>query len=382
LNAHAGNPSDLPAPAPAVRFCAEFTHHAWTRGDAAAAPLRTLDAAAAADAAGIDAIWVNEDPEGWDAFGVLGATAARTRRASLGPSVTNPYLRHPNLIAASVATLDRLSGGRAVLGLGRGQPEWYQRGLGMERGDPLARLEETLALIRQWQDAGGGHRARAAEGAQFPVRDWERQVQPVQASPPILLAAAGPRALALAGRMADGVIFNNLASDAALAEMIPLVREAARSAGRNPDRLWFVLRTAATVAVDPAPALSRQKTLFALVNTLPGMDRLVRVPGFDVDAIIAALRATLGTDRLLAEGRAFPDLRRGDLAAARAAIPDDLIRALAMVGDAEWVRERIASVAALGVTHVTIATPGDAVDPRAWRDALAVLGQPPSQSGP
>ncbi|MGI9254701.1 MAG: LLM class flavin-dependent oxidoreductase, partial [Thermomicrobiales bacterium] len=330
---------------------------------------RTLAVAAAADAAGIDAIWVNEDPEGWDAFAVLGAIAARTSRALLGPSVTNPYLRHPNLIAASLATLDRLSGGRAVLGLGRGQPEWYEQGLGMERGDPLARLEETAALLRAWQRPE--HRASSPGGGQFGVRGWERQVMPLQPSPPLLLAAVGPRALELAGRVAVGVIFNELTSDAALAEMIPAAREAACDAGRDPSRLWFVLKTEAAITEDPAPVLRRQKTLFALVNALPGMERLVRVPGFDVDGTIAHVRGILGTERHLADGRAFPDLRRGDLAAAREAIPNDLVAALAMAGDRGFVRGRLAAVAALGVTHVGLAAPEDAGSATAWAASVA-----------
>jgi 5,10-methylenetetrahydromethanopterin reductase len=364
----ADKPARLPAP---VAFCADLSHHAWTRGDPRGSAAHTLAVARAADDAGIDAIWVNEDPEGWDAFATLGAIAARTERALLGPSVTNPYLRHPNLIAASLATLDRLSGGRAVLGIGRGQPEWYERGLGMESGDPLARLEEAIALIRAWQEPP--HRASSPDGGQFGVDGWERQVLPLRTQPPILVAAAGPRALALAGRAADGVIFNALTSDAALATMIPAVRQAAAQAGRDSASLWFVLRTEATVTTDPAPALRRQKTLFALVNALPGMDRLAETPGYDVPAIAAAIRGVLGADALLAGGEGFPGLRRGDLGAARELIPDDLIGRLAMVGDASHVRARIAAVAALGITHLSVAPPAASDDATAWRDVLESL---------
>ena len=139
-----------------MRFCLDLSHQPWTRAghagpsDPVAAAGRTLELARAADEGGIDAVWVTEDPEGWDAFAVMGALAVVTRRAQLGTSVTNPYLRHPNLLAASVATLDRLSGGRAILGLGRGQPEWYARALGIETGAPVSALAETIALLRQW----------------------------------------------------------------------------------------------------------------------------------------------------------------------------------------------------------------------------------------
>src|SRR5688572_19821441 len=129
-----------------MRFTLDLSHHPWTRDRDGTAPRQTLQVAHAADAAGIDAIWASEDPEGWDAFAVLGAIAAVTERADLGPSVTSPYPRHPNLLAASVATLDRISEGRAVLGLGRGQDEWHRAALGGDTSDPLAVLGESITL--------------------------------------------------------------------------------------------------------------------------------------------------------------------------------------------------------------------------------------------
>src|SRR4051812_9037372 len=99
-----------------MRFTLDFSYQAWSRDQTGEAVRQTLAIARAADEAGIDAIWVSEDPEGWDAFTLLGAIAAVTTRSFLVPGVTRPYPRHPNLLAASVSTLDRLSGGRAVLG--------------------------------------------------------------------------------------------------------------------------------------------------------------------------------------------------------------------------------------------------------------------------
>src|SRR5665648_511493 len=73
---------------------------------------RTIELARIADAAGIESIWLLEDPDGWDAFAVLGAMARATARIRLGTGVTSPYYRHPSLLAASVSTLDLLSDGR------------------------------------------------------------------------------------------------------------------------------------------------------------------------------------------------------------------------------------------------------------------------------
>ena len=224
-----------------MRFTLDLSHHP---GHGTATDRRRgtrCQVAQAADAAGIDAIWASEDPEGWDAFAVLSAIAAVTESAALGTSVTSPYPRHPNLLAASVATLDRLSGGRAVLGLGRGQAEWHRDALGIDTGDPLAVLGETIALLRQWWQAP--HRASSPDDGHFRVRDWERVIHPRQDQVPIYLAAAGPRALDLAGTICDGAIFNAQTSNDFLRQAIPRVRAAAMAAGRDPAALAFVLRT-------------------------------------------------------------------------------------------------------------------------------------------
>lgn len=337
-----------------MHFCLDLTHHPWTRpGDAAVA--RSLALAEAADHGGAEAIWVSEDPEGWDAFAVLGALAARTKRITLGTGVANPYARHPNTLAAAVATIDRLSAGRAALGFGRGQPEWHRDALGVEIGSPLTALEETIRLLRAWWTPP--HRASADKP--FRVVDWERTVQPAQPAPPIYLAAAGPRALDLAGRLADGVIFNNLTSDAFLGESIPAVRASAAAAGRDADCLAFILRTPVTIAADPAPVYDRAKTSIALINALPGMDRLLTTPGFDLDPILAEVRRLAKTEETLAAGGGFPALRRaGDLKAAKAAIPTELVAQLTIAGSLPHVRARLRTLADLGITHVSVEHPG------------------------
>ena len=355
-----------------MRFHLDPSHHAWARSaDPAAAVARTIGAARVADEAGIAGIWVSEDPDGWDAFATLGALARETARAQLGTGVTNPFLRHPNLLAASVATLDRLSGGRAFVGLGRGQPEWYRHGLGIAADDPLAALDETVGLLRAWWDTG---RASSPGGGIFGVRDWERSIGPVQTAPPVYLAAVGPKALALAGRVADGVLFNDLSSAAYLATAIGEVRASATAAGRDAAALRFFVRAGVTVTDDPEPILEREKGYLALVNTLPGMERGMRTPGFDVDAIVAGVRRAMRTEETLAAGGGFPALRRaGDLAAAKALIPTALVAELAVVGPLPEVRARLAGLARIGVTDVFVGAPKQGEDAEAFGGMLAGL---------
>lgn len=353
-----------------LQFALDFSHHAWDRGDPAA-PARTLQTAQAADQAGIDAIWVSEDPEGWDAFALLGALANVTTLCQLGTSVTSPWPRNPNLLAASVATLDQLSGGRAVLGLGRGQVEWHRDALGVETGSALTALRETITLLRTWWQPP--YRASSSPDAHFHIRDWERSVAPLH-PPPIYLAAAGPQTLALAGELADGVIFNVLTSEQALRDAIPQVRTAAISAGRDPDELAIILRTEIALIDDDLSerkALSRAKSIFALLAGFPGMGRLYQVAGYDVESIIADVRAAMRFTEVLTGSGGFPALRRtGDLAAARGAISDDFIRTLALVGNLGELTPRLASLQDLGVSCVSVTPPAEAGSVKAWQQTL------------
>lgn len=354
-----------------VKFCLDLSHHRWARADdPRGAAAGTLRAARIADEAGIDSLWLSEDPDGWDAFAVLSAVATQTERLRLGTGVTNPYLRHPNLIAMSLATLDRLSGGRAFLGLGRGQPEWYQHAMGMRIGSPLAALEETIDLLHQWWQP----EHRASINGHFDIRGWHRAVSPIQPSIPIYLAALGPKALALAVRRADGLLIADFASLTYLQQLIPELRRHLERDGRDPNAFDIYLRANLRVTDDPEPVLEQFKNQIALVNSLPGMTRQMVVPGFDVEAIMARVRQVMHTDRLLERGGAFIDMRReGDLAAARRIIPTELVDKLALVGPPNELRQRLRAIASTGVTQVFVEPPkGDAAEFAATLGEIAI----------
>ncbi len=363
---------------PPLRFALDANPRSWAAAQRTSdqsairqAVDRTVELARIADAAGIESLWLLEDPDGWDAFAVLGAMARATERVRLGPGVANPYYRHPSLLAASVATLDLLSDGRAFLGLGRGQAEWYERSLGLRVGKPVRALRESIGLLRQWWSPA--MRAASEAGAtEFAVAGWERVVRPVQSHVPIYLAAVGPLALKLAGERADGVLFNDLSSVTFMKEAIGTVWEAALASGRDPEALSFYARASVTVTDDPEALYERRKSTVAAIHVLPGMERLLASPGFDTARIIADVRAAMRTEATLAAGGGFGDLRRaGDLDAAKRAIPTGLMRELVVAGTVDEVRVRLAQLQAIGVTHVFLAAPG----PTATVDSLGDLLQ-------
>ena len=169
-------------------------------------PVSELVAAAQeAEALGCSFLWANDDRLQHDLFGVLSAIAIGTERMQVGPGVTNPYSRHPALLAAAIATLDEISGGRAVLGLGAGGTN--HRALGVERTAPVATLREAIDLVRRLLNG-----ETVTVESHVVSRDAVLGFEPVRPDVPIYLGARGPRMLELAGEIADAAIVGNLAT--------------------------------------------------------------------------------------------------------------------------------------------------------------------------
>ncbi|MFG1708180.1 LLM class F420-dependent oxidoreductase [Nonomuraea sp. M3C6] len=191
--------------------CPRFT---WPGGDGAIAG-RFAAVARGADEAGLHSLWVMDhffqipnfgsvaDPM-LEAYGALSYAAALTSRVTLGALVTGAVYREPGLLVKQVSTLDALSGGRAVLGIGAAWYEAEARGLGL-RFPPLAerfeRLEETLQIAQQmWSEED-----KPYEGSHYRL---ERTLNAPQARPPILIGGSGEKkTLRLVAQYADACNF-------------------------------------------------------------------------------------------------------------------------------------------------------------------------------
>lgn len=169
----------------------------------------------------------------------LAYAAACTRTIRLGVAVLNlPYLS-PAYLAKQVATLDVLSGGRAVLGLGTGWSEPEFRATGSDPRPRGRRTEEYLAVLRTlWNDP-----VSRFDGEWYEVPPSVMEPRPVRpGGPPILLGGTAEVALRRAGRLADGWVSSSRASFADIARGARIVRRAAEEAGRDPDAVRIVVR--------------------------------------------------------------------------------------------------------------------------------------------
>ncbi len=234
-------------------------------------PRRLLDLAVAAERAGFESVWTSDHFQPWrhtdghapNALVWLGAVAQATQRVTLGTSVLTPSFRYnPAVVAQAFATLGCLAPGRVILGVGTGESlneipvgvEWP------EQKERFARLRESVTLIGQLfrEDfvtfEGEFSRTRNAT-------IYDRPADPV----PIYIAASGPAAARLAGRIGDGLICTSGKGPELYTDtLLPAVLEGAEKAGRDGSRLARMIEMKVSFDTDRARAMEDTKVWAAL----------------------------------------------------------------------------------------------------------------------
>ena len=196
-----------------------------------------MDWIARADALGFGGVWVADSQSVFrDAFMALTLFADRTENMQLATGVTNAVTRHPAVIAHSFATLDEISGGRAVLGIGVGESAVHTLG---QKPSRLRRLEEFIAVLRALM---------AGDTVCFDGQDIKVSWPPRQV--PIVIACTGPKSLQLAGRIADGVMFQVGAEPALVRYAKKNIEIGANQGGRDPATIKLYQRLACGVGED------------------------------------------------------------------------------------------------------------------------------------
>ncbi len=283
-----------------------------------------------AEDAGFDSLWVTERYFHEETFSMLGYLAARTERVRLGVGVVNPYTRHPALLGMGAATLDRLSGGRMTLGLGRSDAEVISGRMGMEYRAPLSRIRGTVASLR---DMWSGKRG-SAEYAGVRLHNVGLAILPVQDSLPVYLAAIGPRALELAGEVADGVLLNAYAPVEYIRWAVGQVKTAAANVGRDPSSIDITCMLIVRLTDDPEAMLPSLRERVARLIAEPFVgEALLGHGGFDT-SILAPVRELIAA---------------GDESGAARYVSEELAEACYLLGDANRCRERIQEYTNAGV---------------------------------
>ncbi len=323
---------------------------------------RVVEIAQFAEARGFDFFWVPDERFFRDVYGLCAAVAGATTTIQIGPCVTDPYTRHPSLTTMAIATLDELSEGRAVLGLGAGISGFSE--LGIRRRQVARRSAETIHLVRRLLtgDDVEIHGDVFSFSGRLHFRPPRDDVQ-------IYLAAGGPMMLRTGGMLANGVIIEGCIAPGTLERAWDVIQLGATYVGRDPASIDLVARI--DVAVDT--------TLDAAYDALrPRVARklLAASPGF-VTFLARGLVVPEGLRETVADiGYTWDD---ATLAALAERIPDSYVDAFAIAATPDALGPRLDQLVERGATQIIVnpvPTTADAVEPTiaaaaAWRAALA-----------
>jgi len=296
---------------------------------------KTIELAQRAEALGYDTLWVGE-AWGRDAFTSLTNLACHTSRVKLATGVVNIHSRPPSTTAQSIASLDEISGGRAVLGLGAGSPKIAEDWHGVPFDKPVERMREYVQVVRAML---AGQRMDH-HGTFYHAKDFRMAARTVQERLPVYLAALGPRMVELVGESADGWLPNYVAP-----RYLPVLRArieagAARMGRKAADIMTsYRIITCASGDGEQARAAVRQDLGFVIGAYGPFYRDLVARAGFAEEA--AHIRTLWETDRKrVASG-----------------VTEAMLDALTVAGTPEECRQRYDELRALGLQAINVSLP-------------------------
>ena len=195
------------------------------------------------DEAGVSRLGISDVALFRDSFQVQVLCAAATRNVRIGSLVTNPYVRHPAVVAAALGTLNEVSQGRAFLGIGVGAG---LSSLGIEQARPVQRLEEFLSAVRRLLSGQPVN----AEGQFYQIRDARLQGD-IATPVPLVIGTRSRMVSRLAGRMADAVVVGaRELSEATLSVYRNWVSQGATEAGRDPCEVDVAPRVTVCISSD------------------------------------------------------------------------------------------------------------------------------------
>jgi len=313
-----------------------------------------------AEALGFDQAWVPDQQLFLDPYVCLSVMALRTSSIKLGVGVTNPFTRHPAISARAISSVNEIAAGRAVLGIGAGNMKELVQPLHLDAGAVAAKCREAALISRDLTKGG----AVNFQGSYFQVEGIGFDVPPY-GQVPVYLAGRGPKILEAAGEVGDGAIIGSLASPAGLRYAIGRIRAGAEAAGRALTELDIVSWTTVHITDHVAEALDGLRVSIGhLMGGAP--PEVLRILGFD-DEFIPRLKAAY---------------QSGGPKGAAPLVTDEAIGHFTLVGSPEMIAERVAALAEIGVTQLSLLMPpGNTEDHASVLEAFCTKVRPQLPAG-
>jgi len=285
-----------------------------------------------AEKGGFSNLWITDHFNNRNVYATLAAASIYTNRMTLGPGVTNPYMVNPVFTAQAVATLEEMAPGRVVLGIGAGDKTTLDT-VGVEMRAPLVAIQESIEIIRGMLNGETvsyqGEVFRTA-GAKFLFKTGKI---------PVYVGAQGPKMLALAGRIGDGVLIN-ACHPRDVEYAVSCVKEGVKQAGRKLGEVDVAVYTAFSVHQDlkKANKAALPPVSFIVAGCPP---QLLERHGISVEKAREIKEALKANDW----GRAFSE------------VTPEMIDAFSVCGTPEMCTERIAELLKSGITQFVVGSP-------------------------
>jgi 5,10-methylenetetrahydromethanopterin reductase len=277
---------------------------------------------------GFGNIWITDHYNNRDVWTTLAVLSLLTNKISLGTGVTNPYTRNAAITASSIASINELSGGRAILGIGPGDKATFDK-MGIDWDKPLSRVRETVLAIRAFLAKEQVSQA-GFKGAQMSF---------TTSKIPIYIGAQGPKMLELAGAISDGVLINASHPDD-FKFAVPMIRAGAEKAGRKPEDVQVCAYASFSADKDPAKAVNASKIVVAFI-----------VAGSPENVLE---RHGIG----MYEAKAISDaISRFDFKGAMDGVTPRMTEAFSISGAPADCRARIDELLSTGVTQIVVGSP-------------------------
>jgi len=285
-----------------------------------------------AEALGYDQIWVSNEKFFHDMYVVAAIVAEHTEHVKIGTFVVDPYTHHPALTAMSVATLDEVSGGRAVMGIGAGGTGFPV--MGIERRKPAKAIKEAVKIIRPlWRGETVNF-----EGEVVSCKNGRLNFE-ARADIPVVVATRGDLVLQVAGEVADMVMIATYAEPVGIEYARSQVAKGAQRAGRSMDDLTVISRVEACISNDRQVAYAAVKPMVGVFLWTSYPDRqFVHRVGLEVPDELETIIAKRDYNLLAANAHL---------------IPDAFVDKFCWAGTAEEVALKVAEIAKMGIENIT-----------------------------
>ncbi len=281
-----------------------------------------------AEDAGFENIWITDHYNNRDVWTTLAVLSLLTNKIKLGTGVTNPYTRNVAITASSIASINELSGGRAILGIGPGDKATFDK-MGIDWDKPLTRVKESVLAIRAFLAKQQVSQA-GFKGAQLAFSAGKI---------PIYIGAQGPKMLELSGAIADGVLINASHPDD-FKFAVPVIRQGAEKAGRKPEDVQICAYASFSADKDQAKAVNASKIVVAFI-VAGSPENVLERHGIGMDGAKKISDA----------------LAKYDFKSAMDAVTPGMVEAFSVSGTPQDCRARVDELLKTGVTQIVVGSP-------------------------